>query len=44
VEIFEIRAVRMEDAPQIAAVNVQSWQAAYRGLIPQTFLDGLEAA
>lgn len=42
--IFDIRPARMEDAPQIAAVNAQSWKAAYHGLIPQTYLDGLEPA
>jgi GNAT superfamily N-acetyltransferase len=39
-----IRPARVEDAPQIAVVHVQSWQGAYRGLLPQTYLDGLDPA
>ncbi|MGH3291056.1 MAG: GNAT family N-acetyltransferase [Trebonia sp.] len=39
-----IRAARVTDAPQIAAVHVRSWQAAYRGLLPQAYLDGLDPA
>ncbi len=34
----------MEDAQGIATVNVRSWQVAYRGLVPQDFLDGLDSA
>lgn len=30
------------DAPAIAAVHVKSWQAAYRGLMPDEYLDGLD--
>jgi hypothetical protein len=30
-----------EDARALAGVHVRSWQAAYRGLIPDDFLDGL---
>ena len=37
-----IRAARVEDAAQIAAVHVRSWQSAYRGLLPQAYLDGLD--
>ena len=29
------------DAEGIAAVHVRSWQAAYKGLVPQAYLDGL---
>ena len=32
----------MEDVPEIAVVHVRSWQAAYRGLLPQAYLDGLD--
>ena len=34
----------MQDVPEIAGVHVQSWQAAYRGLLPQAYLDGLDPA
>jgi ribosomal protein S18 acetylase RimI-like enzyme len=40
--IMDIRAARMKDIPEIAAVHVRSWQAAYRGLLPQAYLDGLD--
>lgn len=36
-----IRDARAEDADDIAGVHVRSWQAAYRGLIDQSVLDGL---
>jgi ribosomal protein S18 acetylase RimI-like enzyme len=39
-----IRAARVEDASQIAVVHVRSWQGAYRGLLPQAYLDGLDPA
>jgi GNAT superfamily N-acetyltransferase len=39
-----VRPARAEDAGQIALVHVRSWQGAYRGLIPQAYLDGLDVA
>jgi GNAT superfamily N-acetyltransferase len=39
-----IRAARLADAAQIAVVHVRSWQGAYRGLMPQAYLDGLDPA
>jgi ribosomal protein S18 acetylase RimI-like enzyme len=42
--VMDVRAARMQDAPEIAAVHVRSWQAAYRGLLPQAYLDGLDPA
>jgi len=39
-----IRAARPADAAQIALVHVRSWQGAYRGLLPQAYLDGLDPA
>jgi GNAT superfamily N-acetyltransferase len=41
---MEIRRAVIEDAPQIGEVHVRSWQGAYRGLIPQDYLDGLDPA
>jgi GNAT superfamily N-acetyltransferase len=32
----------MEDVPEIAPVHLRSWQTAYRGLLPQAYLDGLD--
>jgi RimJ/RimL family protein N-acetyltransferase len=37
-----VRPATLEDAEHIAFVHVRSWQAAYRGLIPQEFLDQLD--
>ncbi|MGH8915923.1 MAG: GNAT family N-acetyltransferase [Acidimicrobiia bacterium] len=37
-----IRDARLEDAAGLARVHVSSWQAAYRGLIDQAFLDSLD--
>lgn len=41
---MEIRPAAVEDAAKIADVHVRSWQGAYRGLIPQAYLDGLDPA
>ncbi len=39
-----IRRAEPADAEAIAAVHVRSWQAAYLGLMPQAYLDGLTPA
>lgn len=36
-----IRLARPEDAPAIATVHVRTWQFAYRGQIPDTYLDSM---
>src|SRR5437879_151675 len=36
-----IRDATPEDAPAIARIHVASWQAAYRGQLPDELLDGL---
>jgi ribosomal protein S18 acetylase RimI-like enzyme len=41
---MQIRTAVVEDAAQIADVHVRSWQGAYRGLMPQDYLDGLDHA
>jgi len=38
---MEVRPATGADALAIATVHVHSWQAAYRGLLPQSYLDGL---
>ena len=38
-----IREAVVDDAVELAAAHVASWQAAYRGLLPQALLDGLSA-
>ena len=39
--MLSVRVARQEDAPAVAAVHVRSWQAAYRGLLPDDYLDSL---
>lgn len=41
---FEIRHATLEDAPEIARVHVASWQAAYAGLLPSSYLSSLSPA
>jgi ribosomal protein S18 acetylase RimI-like enzyme len=41
---MRVRPAQIADAEAIAAVHVRSWQAAYRGLIPQDYLDRLDPA
>ncbi|HEX5824958.1 MAG TPA: GNAT family N-acetyltransferase [Candidatus Limnocylindrales bacterium] len=36
-----VRAAAPADARRIAEVNVRSWQATYRGIVPSTILDGM---
>jgi ribosomal protein S18 acetylase RimI-like enzyme len=38
---MRIRPAAVTDAERIAEIHVRSWQAGYRGLLPQPFLDGL---
>jgi GNAT superfamily N-acetyltransferase len=38
---MEVRAASVDDAEAVAAVHVRSWQGAYRGLIPEAYLDAL---
>jgi GNAT superfamily N-acetyltransferase len=42
--MLTIRAATVDDADPIAAVHVKTWQAAYAGVMPQGFLDGLDVA
>ena len=39
-----IRRARPDDVPALARVQVQSWREAYRGIIPQPYLDQLSVA
>jgi GNAT superfamily N-acetyltransferase len=36
-----VREAQASDAAAIAALQVRSWQTAYRGIVPDAFLDGL---
>lgn len=41
-QIAQIRKATVEDAYGIALVHVRSWQVAYRGYMPDEFLDALD--
>ena len=41
---MELRPALPSDARDVAAVHVRSWQSAYRGLLPDEYLDGLDPA
>jgi ribosomal protein S18 acetylase RimI-like enzyme len=38
---IQLRRATPEDAGALAAVEIRSWRAAYRGLMPDAYLDGL---
>ena len=38
---MEVRVATVDDAGAVAAVQVRSWQRAYRGLLPDAYLDAL---
>jgi RimJ/RimL family protein N-acetyltransferase len=40
---FVIRAAKAEDAEALGAIHVDAWLAAYRGLMPDEYLDSLTA-
>ena len=39
--MFSLRIARVDDKSEVAGVHVRSWQVAYRGLLPNEFLDQL---
>ncbi|MEU1898727.1 GNAT family N-acetyltransferase [Nocardiopsis dassonvillei] len=39
-----IRTAVPEDGPAVADVEVRSWRAAYPGIVPQDYLDAMDAA
>lgn len=39
---YLIRKASERDATRIARIHVRTWQAAYRGLLPDAYLDGLD--
>ena len=42
--MIQIRQSNTSDASAIARVRVESWRAAYRGIVPNDFLAGMDAA
>jgi GNAT superfamily N-acetyltransferase len=41
---WELRRATVADAGAVAALHVRAWQTAYRGIVPDPFLDGLDVA
>ena len=41
---WKLRRARGADAPAVAAVHIHAWQVAYRGIVPDAHLDGLDVA
>lgn len=39
---FEVRKARRGEEPAVADIHVRAWQEAYRGLMPDEFLDALD--
>jgi ribosomal protein S18 acetylase RimI-like enzyme len=39
--VVTLRAARLEDASAVAGIHVRAWQIAYRGLLPDDYLDAL---
>lgn len=42
--VLTVRRATPTDAHAIAVINVAGWQAAYRGIMPDDFLDGMSTA
>ncbi|MFC5856720.1 GNAT family N-acetyltransferase [Streptomyces chlorus] len=36
--------MRTDDCAEVAAIRIRGWQHAYKGLVPQPYLDGLDIA
>ncbi|GAA3503728.1 GNAT family N-acetyltransferase [Streptomyces prasinosporus] len=43
-DLIDIRAMTADDCDRVAEIRVRGWQHAYRGLVPQSYLDGLDVA
>uniref|UniRef100_A0AAU3I624 GNAT family N-acetyltransferase n=1 Tax=Streptomyces sp. NBC_01393 TaxID=2903851 RepID=A0AAU3I624_9ACTN len=41
---LRVREMTLDDCPRVAEIRVRGWQVAYKGLIPQSYLDGLSVA
>lgn len=37
-----VRPMTADDCEQVAGIRIRGWQHAYRGLVPQSYLDGLD--
>jgi GNAT superfamily N-acetyltransferase len=41
---WTVRRATQDDVPELARVNVAAWRSAYRGIVPDEFLDGMDTA
>ncbi|MFF2136603.1 GNAT family N-acetyltransferase [Streptomyces sp. NPDC058193] len=41
---LRIRAMTLDDCAAVADIRVRGWQAAYAGMVPQEYLDGMDVA
>ncbi|MGA5516500.1 GNAT family N-acetyltransferase [Streptomyces pseudogriseolus] len=41
---LRIRPMTADDSAEIGAMRVRAWQHAYRGMVPQAYLDGMDVA
>ena len=41
---FTVRHAEIDDAPDIARVRAESWRAAYRGIVPDAYLDAIDVS
>ena len=41
--VVSIRTAGVDDADAVGEIHVRAWQSAYRGMIPDDYLDGLQA-
>jgi GNAT superfamily N-acetyltransferase len=42
--MVRIRVMTEADVPAVSAIKVRGWQAAYAGIVPQDYLDAMDAA
>ncbi|MEU9957982.1 GNAT family N-acetyltransferase [Streptomyces sp. NPDC050982] len=41
---LHVREMALADCPRVAEIRVRGWQTAYKGMMPQAYLDGLDPA
>jgi len=41
---WKVRKATVDDVHELARVNVAAWRRAYRGIVPDEFLDGMDGA
>jgi GNAT superfamily N-acetyltransferase len=41
---WTVRRANGDDVPELARVNISAWRSAYRGIVPDEFLDGMDSA